>query len=394
MRVGIVSDSPAVTTGFGIVTDQCCRALLARGHEVVCFGFKDRQESPERLSYPCPIWPIDSFSSWHPMLREFVSASSLDVLLVYVDIFNLEEVMLALGEITLPRLAAYAIFDGLPAYTRLLDHLRRFHRIVVTTQVAADYVRAAGLPVHGVAPPGVCRETFQPLDRAALRAQAQLDGRFVLGAFGRNTERKQQPRLLQALRVLRQSGEANGLCLYLHCARQGYWDLSDLAQRWGISDLLYFADDLEDETRGVPYRRYQPGDQRAQSSIPGHLGYVERLNLCDLVLNVPHSGDFEQVLIEAQACRVAVAATDDAGTMRAALGPGLPLAAGAYAMGKAGQQLHFVQIDAIAEAIRTLRADDTRRIRLAEAGLAYAKRHGWEPLHEAIVRMVVDAASF
>ena len=392
MRIGVVSDSPALTTGYGIVTDQCCRALLAAGHEVRCFGFKDVADNPSRQTYACRIDPIDPFERWHPKLRGFVSGGAFDVLWVYMDIYNLKEVMSALDGASLPPLSVYAIFDGLPAYRRLLALLRRFRTVMVTMDPAAELLQMEGIDVHLVVPPGVDLKLFQRLDRHTLRREAAMQDAFVVGAFGRNTERKQQPRLLLALQRLVRSGDMSDLLLYFHCARRGYWDLEDLAERWGVRAQVVFADDLTDETLGVPVRGHQPGEAARWPRIPPSFGYVERLNRGDMVVNVPHGGDVEQILVEAPACGVPVAGTDDEGIMRVALGPGMPLKAGEFTIGNAGQLLHYVAIDAIEQVIRTWKTDARERRVVAEAGHAWAAHHDWGPLRRAVVSSVVFAA--
>ena len=36
----------------------------------------------------------------------------------------------------------------------------------------------------------------------------------------------------------------------------------------------------------------------------GAISYVDRINCCDVIVNVPHSGDIEQVILETQSCNV------------------------------------------------------------------------------------------
>ena len=38
MRLGIISEAPLLTTGFGVVADQFARQLAVRGWDVSCFG--------------------------------------------------------------------------------------------------------------------------------------------------------------------------------------------------------------------------------------------------------------------------------------------------------------------------------------------------------------------
>ncbi len=389
LRIGIVSDSPALTTGYGIVTDQACRALLSAGHHLRVFGFKDDFNNPARAAYPCEIVPIDPFTNWHPELSAFASDSGFDVLWIYMDMYCLEEVMQALEGAALPPLSLYAIFDGLPVYGRLLRLIERFETVMVTNDVGAAYLQANGLRADVVAPPGIDRRVFRPLDRAALRAHCGLDGNRVIGVFGRNTQRKQQPRVLMALEQLRQAGEADDLMVYFHCSRAGYWDLEELADRYNVRSHVLFADDLADETRGAPLRGRGRRAAPSGATIPEAFGYVERLNLCDVVINTPHSGDFEQVLIEAPACGVPVAATNDDGIMRAALGPGTPLAGDVAELGNTGQALYYVKISAIEQAIRE--AHGPMLAELVRRSKEWAYRHGWKQLRSGVVKAVEAA---
>jgi glycosyltransferase involved in cell wall biosynthesis len=392
IRVGVVSDSPVLTTGYGVVTDVCCRALSEAGHEVIVFGLKHPPDQLERSSYFCPVWPVDPSRPWDAKLRAFASASRLDVLFVYMDVYNLDEVMSYLEGSPLPPMALYAIFDGMPVRPRLLHRLGSFRTILVTTQAAADYLQRSGLPAWDVAPPGVDLQTFRPLDAAYLRREAGLDATFTIGVFGRNTERKQQVRVLQALHQVVDQLGAQDVFAYFHCQPRGHWDLPGLARELGVSSRVLFAEDLTDETCGVPLRRQMRAQEHGRPRIPRDLGYVERINLCNVAVNLPHSGDFEQVLIEAPACGVPALATDDGGIMRAALGPGVRVPAFERAGGNAGQPLHFADPAALAKDIHRLRNDPRELGRLRDAGLQHARAHPWSTLRQKVVAAVERTA--
>lgn len=389
LRIGIVSDSPALTTGYGIVTDQACRALIGAGHTPCVFGFKDREDSSARRSYPCEIIPIDPYDNWAPKLKQFVDEGAFGVLWIYMDCYCLEEIMRALDATVLPPTSLYAIFDGLPVYDRLLKLIERFDSVMVTTQAAVDYLGARGVRVDAIAPPGVDTGVFHSLDKSPLRAACGLEDRYVVGMFGRNTQRKQQPRLLQALAQLEERSEAENISLYFHCSARGYWDLEALAHRYGVRDRVLFADDLRDETRGPPLAQSSIEQPQTSTRTLADLSYVERLNLCDLVANAPHSGDFEQVLLEAPACGAFVLGTDDGAIMREALGPGFALEAHVHELGNTGQNLHHVPVEALA---RALKAGRDVAVDGAIAGREWAKAHPWRILHTEVVRLLEKTA--
>ena len=92
------------------------------------------------------------------------------------------------------------------------------------------------------------------------------------------------------------------------------------------------------EARGIPL--INPG---AQGASINDLGYADRLALCDAVVNTPYSGDVEQVILEANACGVAVVQTDDKGVMRdTASGGAVLLPAVDVGTGPLGEARHHV----------------------------------------------------
>lgn len=409
MKVGIIADSPTLTTGFAVTTDRIARALSARGHEVVCFGLKAYGEIFDRSKYPFRIWTvaIDPGSPWGELMRRFLDFEQPDVLFINMDVFNLAEILgYAARARRSPPTVWFAIFDGLPAYRRFVRPVPDFAQLLVTTEAGIDYVRRCGGERIHLAPPGVDREVFRPLpDVADLRRRAGLDGSFVVGCFGRNCDRKQQPRLLYALDRLVRAGRAGGVHLYFHCNARAYWHLDEIAADLGLADRIFFAGGERaaafDETAGVAYDAagpHEPAEPRPRTmtapavGFPAEYGYVQRMSCCDLIVNPAHCGDFENVLIEAQACGVPIAATDDGGIMREALGDGgIPLPAADVDRWFAGQWKHHVDVGAIADAIERVRDDSELRAELRRRGFDNAARYPWSRLETAAVRAVEEA---
>jgi glycosyltransferase involved in cell wall biosynthesis len=127
----------------------------------------------------------------------------------------------------------------------------------------------------------------------------------------------------------------------------------------------------------------------ARPAIPADYSYVERLNCCDMIVNVPYAGAFELAPIEAQACGVPVAVTDDRGAMAEVVGDSAlllePIDVGIHS---AGGHQHFVVPATIAEAILAVQRDPDLRAQLVRSGRANAARFTTEPLRRAIARAV------
>ena len=397
MRIGIISDSPLLTTGFGVEADQIARALTGAGHEVACLGLKGCARRDECSGLPFRVWHVDVSKEWTALLAKFLAQERVEVLLIIMDLFNLKEVMsycrraLWSGPTLL-----YLTPDGIPAYSEYINLLRSVRTCVVTTRACAEYLSSCGIHVTAIAPPGVDSDVFKPLsNRDALREDAGIANKFVVGVFGRNRERKQQPRVMRAMAHLKETGMGASVMAYFHCRTRGYWDLEELAEDLEIRDLTIFADQSVGEVRGVPYCDGD-GDNACLRSpnteganMPTHYRYVERINCCDLIVNVPHCGDFEHVIIEAQSCGVPLAHTDDSGIMTEAMGKGgIRLAAADTSYGKIGQHIVFACPKSIAEAIISVRENEVLRQELRERGLDNAHSCTWTHLGNTIVDIV------
>lgn len=386
--IAFVSDAPTLTTGFGVTTARMAGALDAAGWRPVCFGLKAKPADIGQTPYP--IWPADRGGHWTDTLATFFGVMRPDLLVLNMDAYNAAEVLGAVraagwrGPVL-----SYVVFDGLPVGRHYLDVQRQCTAVLASSHTAAAYLRDNGVVVLGVAPPGVDRTLFSPTpDRSVLRTLAGVGDTTVIGAFATNTERKQLARVVAALPAIRD--ELGGPRLYMHCQPNRYWRLADLAEDLGVGRLVAFpAVAAFDERRGVPTTGIATLPDAASShpgrTWPASLSYVDRIRCCDVIVNVPHSGDIEQVILEAQASGVPVVHTDDQGVMAEAVGAGgVLLAARDVGVGRAGERIHHVRPDEIAAAVVSVVKDGDLRARLVQAGLANAARYPWTRLETAI----------
>ena len=220
-----------------------------------------------------------------------------------------------------------------------------------------------------------------------MREHAGLSGTTIIGVFGTNTERKQTPRVLHAMPEIIRQLNGTPVLLYLHCRPLGYWRLADIADDLGIAEHVLFPSAAFDEARGVRTIQVAPesSDPALKERSLAALSYVNRINCCDVIVNIPHSGDIEQVILEAQSCDVAIVHTDDGGIMAEAVGSGgLLLPAQDVGTGRCGERIHHVAPSDIAEAVTSILLDDQQRTTLRKAGLANAALYTWAPLRDAV----------
>lgn len=379
LRVAILADSPTLTTGFAVTTRHIAGALTRAGHRVSCFGIKARPQDVTGHDLSYDVWPAQRDGHWTDTLPEFFATVRPHVLLLNMDAYNAVECVAATADAGWDGpTASYVCFDGTPVGERYLAAQRACAAVWATSRSGAEYLRRNDVPVVGVAPPGVDQQEFRPEpDREGLKRRAGLDGATLVGVFATNTERKQVARAVDAFaRIVPRLPELD-LRLYVHARPQGYWDLPELAAARGVRDrlLLPFGGSFV-EHLGVP-------------TTGGELSYVDRINLCDVLVNVPHSGDVEQVIIEGQSCGIPLVHTDDEGVMAEAVADaGVLVPARDVGIGRTGQQLHHVAPEDIADALVEVLTDENRRSQLVAAGLENAARYGWDVLESAACAMV------
>jgi glycosyltransferase involved in cell wall biosynthesis len=411
VKIGLITESPTVATGFGTRARSLIRILAALGHETVVFAISANEQPFDPNEYPCRIIPLarDQLEAIE-LVGAFLAAEQPDALFVHYDLATAcWYIQRARAEGWNGPILTHFVIDSLPVSRDLLDVLQTVDVAITPTVTAARYCANAGVGHVIAAPYAVDPLIFRPLaNRAELRRGAGLDNRFVVGVFGRNVDRKQQPRVMLALQHLIQSGLGTDIVLYFHCQPKNddpwlsTWNLNDVAEQLGIADRVLFPPPEFQQLVGIPYQSDVPemllavDNHTEQPHIPAHYSYVDRLNLCDLVVNVPYSGAFELATIEAQACGVPVAVTNDHGAIAEVAGDGAILLDPIdVAIQSSGGRQYFVGAQTIADAILSVKRDATLRADLIRRGSINAARYHANPLADAVrqaLAVVVQAS--
>jgi len=363
---------------------------------VVCFGIGAIGETFDRREFPYRIWTVGPQSNQlYARLAEFLSFEKPALVFFNMDVLALRawvRVTRAIGWRGM--LAAYVIVDGvpLPAFAKAL--LAELDLALTATRLAAQLLSsAAGCDVH-YAPHGVDCTLFRPLaSRGALRAIHGLADKFVVGVFGTNSYRKQLPRVVEAVALLRHQERAD-VVLYCHAQRRvtrGGWQLDQVVESFGMEGGTMFPGTDFTQHRGVPLQRADDAYAEYDDSLgqreyfPGSLSLVERINCCDCVVNVSLNGAFELGIIEAQACGVPLLLTNDEGYMaEASGGAALLLDVVNVGIGTDGFREHHVLPSTVAGAIQRVRSDSVYRDQLSTAGVANARQYSWEVLEDVV----------
>lgn len=398
LRIALISESPARTTGFGTTSRIIADTLYDAGHDVHCFGLGLGNTPGTQLKLPYSIWATGSSGLESRLLSHFFQVANPEIVILNADIAAVNS--------WIPKVVAagyhgplvgHIVVDGLPTYSHIHSNIDNLGLIMAPTETTAEYLRSLVRSQVWTVPHGVDRSIFRPIEnRDEIRAEAGLKNEFLVGIFGRNVYRKQHVRVLQAAKLLQGDSSSPSVHLYFHCqpvdfeGREG-WNLLELAKRMQLVDSVTFPDPNFVHTNGVPYSRTQsnsspcsPVGDEAKRFWPVNHSYVERLGSCDLIVNPAIAGGFELIILEAQSVGVPIAVTDDKGNMMEVMGAGgIKMTPIDTSIWRFGGLSHFVSPVEIAAVINGLRFDNSVLMTLRAAGFDNVKRFDWADLREA-----------
>lgn len=242
-RLLIVSHSPLLTTGYGRVVSVLTRALVGAGHAVTILGLGTEEDCQWDVAKVLPWKSVDDQES---ILRA-IQGERPEALITIGDPWMFDSLVDPSTRQGV-RWLAYFPVDGAPMPLAWKRWISAADGTAVFCEWTSRLVeREAGRwPV--VIPHGVDTSVFKPLDKEQARARVGVDGRFVVGCVAANQQRKNLPALIKAFAAF--ARDKQDVVLYLHTRIDGYWDIQELVQRFGVEDKTRATLNL-DPQRGV-----------------------------------------------------------------------------------------------------------------------------------------------
>ncbi len=243
MKILYVGDSPTVTTGFGVVSDNLIKQFIRQGHEITVLGINHYGNPYNPNRYPYRIYPCDKGGVeamyGYRKLWWLVTETKPDLIFFLNDPWVIEKYLeFKPDDVEAPRMMAYYPIDAGPMKKNWLELLEKKFVAQVCYSNFAENVVISSLGhrpknLHQIYH-GVDTKTFFPVNQSLARARLGIPANaFVVGMVARNQQRKRFDLLIRAFAEFAQDKpEAK---LYIHTALEDVgFDIPDLIKQAGL----------------------------------------------------------------------------------------------------------------------------------------------------------------
>jgi glycosyltransferase involved in cell wall biosynthesis len=248
IRLLWIGDSPAVTTGFGRVSQGILENLYQTGrYNISVLGINHPIGDPHRYEGMFRIYPAKAAGNVYGFnrIQEVIAKERPDVILINNDLWICSEYAKEIPENN--RVLTYSPVDALPVQADWITNLERINaRVTTYTEFAkAGIQKAHQVPVDIIGH-GVDTDEFYPISDARKFLANVPEDAFVVQNVNRNQPRKRLDLFLRAMQLWIESlpaSDRKNVNIYYHgTLRDMGWNLVSLAQRWGIDDRLLITD--------------------------------------------------------------------------------------------------------------------------------------------------------
>jgi glycosyltransferase involved in cell wall biosynthesis len=384
-RVLVVGDSPWLKTGFAQVNRQAIQAFQSKGWKIAALTCLD--QSPPTQDAIQVFLPSNPTYADMADVKAAVTAYEPDL------IYHTGEFGTAVGfgyaledtEFKAPYLT-YLLQEGDPIVNQHWLWYARTNRIITATEGGAEAIKTySGAEVPWVYH-GIDHDAFNTQKRddgtaAAIRAKYGWQNKFIMMYVATNVRRKQWPRLIEALGLLKYKYNQTNMMLYAHTVPFNHhylngWNLPELNNQYGVLDEVVFHPDLVNKTYGAGVNE---GEDRQFPTLS------EMYAVADLLVHPSQVEGFGLPIAEAMASGLPVLTTRYAAGWEVGSPAAAPLPVHDWETHQSGTKYANVDPHDIAKEVLRLRRDPKRLQRMSEAGVERAKDFTWDRFRELVV---------
>lgn len=388
MKVLILGDSPFLKTGFGRVNSHAAAGFLRAGFEVATVTGLQSKASGIKTDLPITIFPTEAENSMGLIEAQAAIAEwEPDCIYATGDPASVGTIASVIPD-GMPYVP-YIPIEGEPIVHTGWRNVLAYLDFLTCSQYGVDTVRKSLGKTVPYIYHGVDRDVFSPLteqDREHYRKILGWDNKFVVTCVAQNVRRKQLPRLIEAITLLKHQYKQKDIILYLHTVPyQNHWlegwNLTEIAAAFDVYDEVIFNPNMLDRHSAVP----EVGTQDDP-------GLRELLGASDLFVLPSQVEGFGLPIAEAMAMGLPTMVTKyGAGWEVARHGQGVGVPPHDWEIHKSGTRYANVSPETLAKEILHLKRNPGQRARMSAAGLEAVTLFDWRTFESAIAERVVHA---
>jgi glycosyltransferase involved in cell wall biosynthesis len=418
IKIGIIGDAPNLTTGFGLVEKMFGRGFKKAGFQVTQIGVQDSNYEP-RMDDEWRVWRPGGRALDHELLSTWLARDKPNIIWINYDAGNIASWLNMLSQLKcdIPVIAYYPI-EGFPIPESFIHMSKLIAKPVTYLKWGSDLMfEQSGFRIDHV-PHGLDHAKFERFDeerRQLLKYDIGWGKKFVIGFFGRNKRTKQQPRMIETMRMLVNEGITDIVC-YMHCQQfEGHmmngWALDQIVQYNDMTGYITFPpDNAFSQAYGVDYEQPREipeeiiskiydnpddsqavKDAKARATILASYSMIERYNMCDLFITLSQAEGFNLPLGEAMACGVPILSVNDSGSQfEVANGAARFIDPIEWDTWHIGTLLPITSKKTIVNEICKIMADPELRKEMSDASLKKAKTYTWDGCCDQMNRIVKE----
>jgi glycosyltransferase involved in cell wall biosynthesis len=376
-------------TGFGRVNSHALTSFLSKGMEVATVTGLQTEKSKPETDLPVKLYvPADDDPMGLRRGVEAIDEFEPDVIYTTGDPGNVGTYA-GIIPARIPYVS-YVPIEGEPIVHQGWRELLSYLPVFTCSQYGVDVVRRdLGKDIDFVYH-GVDSDVFTPLtddERDAYRKRLGWEGKFVIACVAQNVRRKQLPRLIEAVAILKRQFKQKDVVLYLHTVPfqrhilEG-WNLPEIARAFGVHEEVIFNPLLAEAYSAIP--------ERGDMEVPG---LRELMGAADLFVLPSQVEGFGLPIVESMAVGTPVMVTKyGAGWEVARLGGGAGVRPHDFEVHKSGTRYANVDPMELAKEILRLKRNPAQLARMRKAGLEAVSLFDWSAFEEKVAERVRHAA--
>ncbi len=383
MKVLIIGDSPTLATGFARVNRIAADAMLAEGWDVASLASLVKEKPDDGTSIKYYIPNTEGGDPWgFSEIKRVYEEYQPDVVYMTADPGTVTGAAAKLPDTA--KFVGYIPVEGAPIVNPAWRSIMQSLRFFTCSKYGADVVKTAiGKDIDYVYH-GIDNDTFRVNGmRDSVREAFGFKDKFLISVVATNVRRKQLPRIIEAMSILKHQYKQDDIIIYMHTVPfQNYWldgwNLPEIVRMYGVNQHVMFNEKMEKFNDNVPLT----------SSDPSSPGLVDILNASDLFVNVSQVEGFGLPAVEAMACGVPVIVTKYAAGWEMARGVGHGIEPHDWEVHKSGTMYGNVDPKGLAKEILKLKRNPSERARMSKLGLERVKDFDWSLFKKKLIEEI------